>query len=421
MVRGEIEVPGDKSISQRAIIIGSIAQGDTVIKNFLRADDCACAIRCFEQMGVNFRLCDKTVVVQGVDLYGLKKPSRELYLGNSGTSMRLIMGILAAQNFESVLTGDTSLSSRPMGRVAEPLRLMGAKITGSNGGNFAPITIKGAKLCSITYQTPMPSAQVKSAILLAGIYAQGTTTVTEPIKSRDHTERMLSCFGADIISNGLNVSIKQVDKLKGRQIEVPGDISSAAFLICASAILPGSNVCIKNVGLNPTRIGIIQVLKRMGVDIKENIRKQDYEPIGEIICKGEKDIKPFVISPDEIPFVIDELPILMVVASFADGVSVIKGAGELRVKESDRIASMKEGLEKLGVRLTVSEDDVYIKGIKKGKSCNVRSFGDHRTAMSMAIAGLRADGPVIVENTSCVGKSFPDFEKILQQIIVVPP
>ncbi len=418
MIKGSIEIPGDKSISQRAIITGSISQGKTCIKGFLEGDDCIFAIKCFEQMGVRFEKRGSDIIVQGVEMYGLKKPSKELYFGNSGTSIRIIMGILAPQDFESTLTGDRSLSSRPMGRVVEPLRLMGADIAGSGGGNFAPIIIKGKRLRSITYRTSVASAQVKSAILLAGLYADRTTTVIEPLKSRDHTERMLSYFGADVHVEDLSISIKPIDRLIAREINVPGDISSAAFFLCAGAILEGSEIYISNVGLNPTRTGVIDILKRMGVDIEEEIKEQGYEPKGDIICKGVKNIKPFIINPDEVPSVIDELPILMVCAGFADGISVIKGASELRVKEADRIYSMQEGLEHLGIKMDIKGNDIYIQGIKTGRSCKVKSFGDHRTAMSMMVGALRADGPVVVEDTACIRKSFPGFEKLLQQVVV---
>ncbi|MCX5716693.1 MAG: 3-phosphoshikimate 1-carboxyvinyltransferase [Candidatus Omnitrophica bacterium] len=428
-LQGAIEVPGDKSISHRAVMFGSIAEGSTKISNFLMGEDCVSTINAFRAMGVEIQLpvpsSQFPVVVKGKGLRGLKEPKKELYLGNSGTTIRLLMGILAGQDFESTLTGDASLSKRPMKRVAESLRLMGAQIgsqfpvpSSQSKEIYPPLKIKGKyPLKAIDYTLPMPSAQVKSAILLAGLYADGTTTISEPLKSRDHTERMLKEFGANIKVDGLKVSVKRsVLRSKGR-IYVPGDISSAAFFMVAALILGSSRLTIKNMGVNPTRTGIIDILKAMGGDIKISpIGLNLPEPMADVTISASA-LKGIVIEGDLIPRAIDELPIVMVAAAFAQGTTVIKGAGELRVKETDRIESMSGNLKKMGADITIEQDNIIIRGRETLNGADVDSFGDHRTAMSMAIAGLRAQGRTSVLNTDCINTSFPEFEGLLHKLV----
>jgi len=417
-VNGEIKAPGDKSVSHRSVMIGSIAQGKTAVKNFLKGDDCLRTMEAFKEMGVDIKEeKNGLLVIEGKGLCGLKKPSKPLYLGNSGTSMRLIMGILAGQDFEAVLTGDDSLSKRPMKRVTEPLRLMGANITGKDDANFAPITIKGGKLTSINYRLPVSSAQVKSALILAGLYADDVTRIYEPAKSRDHTERMLKLFGAKLDVEGVCVKVHPGQDFFGKDIFVPGDISSAAFFIAAGVLVKGSKLLIKDVGLNPTRTGIIEILIKMGADIKiANLKNEEFEPYGDLIVKSGS-LKACKIEGDLVPKAIDEFPILMVLSCFAKGVTEIKGVSELRVKETDRINSMVTNLTKMGAKIRVELDDIYIEGVDKLKAARVDSFKDHRTAMALAIAGLTCDGETVIEDTECIETSFPSFEEDLKRIV----
>ncbi|MFH1407308.1 MAG: 3-phosphoshikimate 1-carboxyvinyltransferase [Candidatus Omnitrophota bacterium] len=419
-IQGQVTPPADKSISHRAVMLGSIAQGRTVIENFLFADDCLRSVEAFCAMGVDITRDEKNglVTVEGKGLYGLRKPAAQLYLGNSGTSMRLLLGVLAGCEFEATVSGDESLSRRPMKRVTEPLRQMGAEIKGKDNADFAPLIIKGRKpLKPLEYVMPVASAQVKSAILLAGLYADGVTKISEPIKSRDHSERMLRLFGADIKIDGETISIKGSPVLKSKNIRVPSDISSAAFFIVAAAILPGSSLTIKNLGLNPTRTGIIDVLKAMGAKITISNFRDDYEPIGDVTIAGSG-LRATAIEADIIPRLIDELPVIMVAAAVADGVTTIRGAGELRVKETDRINSMVTNLKKIGADITSAEDNILIHGPTRFKAASVESFGDHRTAMSMAVAGLASDGGMELTDTQCISTSFPSFEAMLRSVAV---
>jgi len=428
-IQGAIEVPPDKSISQRAVMLSSIAEGTTEVSNFLKGDDCVRAIEAFRGMGIEINQKSEVashkseIIIKGKGLRGLKKPKKELYLGNSGTTMRIILGILAGQDFECVLTGDESLSKRPMERIAQPLRLMGAEISSGSrepsSGNreiYPPLRIKGKyPLKAIKYKLPVASAQVKSAILLAGLYADGITEIEEPSKSRDHTERMLREFEANIKVNGPKISIQRsVLKAKGG-IFIPGDISSAAFFMVTALILKNSKITIKNLGVNPTRTGIIDILKNMGARIEiSGAKDTGPEPLADITVYSS-DLKGVDIEGDIIPKAIDELPILMVAAVFAKGATVIKGAAELRVKETDRISSMAANLRKMGADIKVEGDTVIINGTDALRGAEVDSFSDHRTAMSMAVAGLRATGETIVSNTDCINKSFPGFEEILRR------
>ncbi|MDP3790133.1 MAG: 3-phosphoshikimate 1-carboxyvinyltransferase [Candidatus Omnitrophota bacterium] len=413
-IEGEIIVPGDKSISHRAVMLGAIASGNTSIKNFLMAEDCIATINAFKNMGVSVDI-GEIVKVGGRGLKGLKKPGTELYLGNSGTSIRLLLGILAGQDFDAVLTGDESLSSRPMKRVTAPLREMGARIEGKDDANFAPLKVHGGTLKAIAYNSPVSSAQIKSAILLAGLYAEGTTSVAEPVKSRDHTERMLKLFGADVVLDGLRVSVGESRILKGRDIDVPGDISSAAFFIIAALLLGGSRITLKHVGVNETRTGIIDILRRMGGKIEMKMLKNDWEPTADITVSSGG-LHGTTITKEEIPRSIDELPAIMIAAAFAKGRTVIKGAGELRVKETDRIESMRSNLKKMGGDLLSDGDDIIIEGRDDLNGAEFSSFGDHRTAMAMAIAALRASGGSVINDIACVSTSFPEFFDILKSI-----
>ncbi|MCK4248271.1 MAG: 3-phosphoshikimate 1-carboxyvinyltransferase [Candidatus Omnitrophica bacterium] len=419
-LKGRISVPGDKSISHRAVILGSIAEGTTRIRNFLESDDCLNTIKAFQSMGLKIEKTGPSeVIVQGRGLYGLSPAPKQIYLGNSGTSMRLLLGLLSGQKFKSTLTGDESLSNRPMKRVVDPLKTMGALISGPRG-NYAPLKTGGSKLSGIKYKLPVASAQVKSALLLAGLYAKGAVKVVEPIICRDHTERMLKYCGASLKEEkkkkGKEIILIPGSSLKPMDIDVPGDISSAAFFIVAGLIVPRSRVLLKNVGLNPTRTGIIDVLKRMGAHLEiKNRTRVCGEPRGDILVRSSK-LKGVRISGKIIPRLIDELPIIMVAACAAQGRTVIKDAAELRVKETDRITSMAVNLKALGATLEPAVDGMIIQGSRKLKGTKVKSFGDHRTAMSLAVAGLIARGRTIIEDTECVNTSFPEFFKLLRSL-----
>ncbi len=413
-VKNQITPPADKSVSHRAIMLASIAEGKTTVKNFLNAEDCMCTLRAFESMGVSVtKNAGNELLVTGVGLRGLSKPRKEIYLGNSGTSMRLLLGILAGQEFETVLTGDDSLSKRPMKRVTQPLISMGAKIEGADNANFAPLKIKGGGLKAINYNLPMPSAQVKSCLMLAALYANGTSIITEPQKSRDHTERMFRLFKINC-PLGSKISVTGNSKpISPGEIIIPADISSAAFFIALGVLLPDSQILIKSCGVNPTRTGFLDVLKRMGalIDIT-NVKAKDYEPYADIIAQTSK-LKSTTIEAEEIPRMIDEIPIFALLAAFAQGETIIKGLSELRVKETDRINSIVTGLSSVGVDIKTKEDTIIVRGPSKLKPARVQSFGDHRTAMTLIIAGCLSEGETIVEDTDCIDTSFPAFVEII--------
>lgn len=414
-IRGEISLPGDKSISHRAVFVGGISAGKTRARNFLEAEDSMHTVSAFREMGVDVKIDKKAVVVSGGGLYGLTKPARELYLGNSGTTMRILPGLLAGQKFEATLTGDPSLSKRPMKRITEPLREMGVDVSASPGG-VPPLVIRGGRVNSIKYSTKVASAQVKSCILLAGLYADGITSVTEPFTSRDHTERMLAFFGAKISKNNCTVSVKGKAELRGSEFFVPGDISSAAFFIAGAALLEGSDLVLREVGLNPTRMGFINALLRMGGNIKIMKRKGAFEPYGDVNVKFAP-LKSVVIEKSEVPLLIDEVPILSILAARAGGTTVIKGISELRVKETDRIFSITENLKRMGVEIKSENENLVISGNKKRfEKAVLNSFKDHRTAMAMAIAALFSKGECIVRDTECIGTSFPEFFAILESL-----
>ncbi len=409
-LKGEIKVPGDKSISHRAVMIGALAEGVTEVEGFLNADDCLSTVRAFQAMGVRIEGVGKErLTIEGRGLRGLSEPGQVLYVGNSGTTMRLLLGILAGQDFCTVLTGDDSLVARPMKRVTEPLREMGALIFGRDNGNLAPLTIRGGRLKAIQYSSPIPSAQVKSALLLAGLYAEGETSVIEPAKSRDHTERMLKLFGGEVEVDGLTVKVKGNPRLTARKVVIPGDISSASFFIVAAAMLPGSDVTVTGVGINPTRKAILEVLRKMGAGVEISpVGNGLFEPLADISVKGGR-LRPVNLEGDIIPRVIDEIPIIAVAAALAKGESRIRGASELRVKETDRIKALSVNLAKLGVDVEEVPDGLIIRGGNPLKGCETDSFGDHRLAMAMVVAGLSAQGETTVRDTDCINTSFPGF------------
>jgi len=413
---GSIEVPGDKSISHRAVMLGSIADGTTEVTNFLEGDDNLHTAGAFRAMGVKIESPSKSrLIVHGVGLNGLKAPSGVIDAGNSGTTARLLTGILAAQSFTSVIDGDDSLRKRPMKRVIEPLRMMGADISALDD-KLLPMTVKGKALKGIAYKSKIASAQVKSSILLAGLFAEGETSVEEPAKSRDHTERMFKKFGVDIRVDGNKATVKRAASLKAADIKVPGDISSAAFFIVGAMITPGSELLIKNVGLNPTRRGIIDILLKMNGAIEVVNMNDDDEPTGDLLVRTSK-LNGVDINGDELLPAIDEFPIINIAAAFAEGSTKITGAEELRVKESDRITVMKESLTAIGVDAEELKDGIVIKGsggatVRGGK---IHSRGDHRIAMAFAIAALNSKDGIDIEDPACVDVSFPSFFEILKE------
>ena len=417
-LKGEIEVPGDKSISHRAIFISALAEGKSKIKNFLYADDCLKTVDLVRSLGVyiNFE-SENEVIVEGANLKNFKEPEDIIYAGNSGTTVRIGSGILASLPFLSILTGDESLRKRPMKRIVEPLRKMGAKIFGRKNNSYLPLVIKGGKLKPISYKLPIASAQVKSCILLAGIFCEGKTEVIEPYLSRDHTERMLRFFGAFLEREGLKVNIYGRGKLSSQEIVIPGDFSSAAYFIVGALIKEGSEILIKNVGINPTRIGLIDVLKRMGAHIEIlNKREISNEEVADIYVKSSK-LKAIKLNEKEIvPRMIDEFPILFVAAAKAEGISEIRNIKELRVKESDRISSMAEGLRKFGVNVEELEDGIIIEGRDSFLSCQCNSFNDHRVAMALSILALSNFFKTKILNIDCINVSFPNFFKILKNL-----
>lgn len=418
---GEICVQGDKSISHRAIIFGSIAKGVTRVRNFLTSDDCIRTMNAFKAMGVKINAEGDTVEIYGNGPDGLTEPSDVMDMGNSGTSARLLSGLLSGQPFFSVMTGDNSLRRRPMKRVVEPLKMMGANIWGRKGGDYLPLGIRGGKLHSISYRLPVPSAQVKSAILLAGLFAEGRTSVEETIPSRDHTELMMESFGINIVKDGLKIMIDsgQVPcSPYSKDLPIPGDISAAAFFMVGASILEGSDVVIKDVGINPTRTGIIDILRDMGALIEiYHLRDFGKEPVGDIRIRSSA-LRGVEIKGDIIPRCVDELPVIAIAAAMADGETLIRDASELRVKESDRITVMAGCLASLGVEVEIFDDGMRIKGNGKLKGALCNSKGDHRIAMSMAIAGLVAEGETVIEDTECINTSFPMFEEILREVCI---
>lgn len=418
-IKGEIELPPDKSIFHRALILSSLAQGKSKIKKIQRGEDCLSTLNNLKLMGVKIEEKKESLLIYGEGLRSLKEPPDILNCGNSATTMRLLAGVIAGQGFYSVLSGDEYLKKRPMKRITEPLRKMGAKVFGREDGQFPPLTLAGGRLRGIHYSSPIPSAQVKSCILLAGLFAEGDTSVTEPLQSRDHTERMLRYLGGDLEIDNLKVTVKEGSVLEGKKIFVPGDISGAAFFIAGAVILGGSELKIINVGLNPTRRGFLDILIRMGAEIEIISQKTKCEEeVGNLLIKGGSELEGIVIEKEIIPQLIDEIPILAVVACFAQGETVIRGAKELRFKETDRIKAIVEGLRKMGANIEEKEDGMVIRGGKKLKGGECQSYGDHRIAMALTIAALGAKKKSKIIDVECINTSFPEFREILKNISV---
>jgi 3-phosphoshikimate 1-carboxyvinyltransferase len=402
---GQIKVPGDKSISHRAVMLGSLANGVTEISGFLKGADCLSTIDCFRKMGIDIDINGENVTVHGNGLRGLKKPDEMLYTGNSGTTTRLLCGILAGQNFDTSITGDASIQKRPMGRVVKPLSMMGAKIE----NEYCPLYITGTKLHGIDYKMPVASAQVKTAIILAGLYADGETVIHEIEKSRDHTELMLSAMGADLTVDNLDITVKPTNDLTAVNVDVPGDISSAAFFLVLGAIMPNSQITVTNVGINPTRTGIIDVLKDMGADITlENVHTSAGETVADITVRSSS-LKGTTVGGDIIPRLIDELPIIAVAAVFADGQTVIKDAQELKVKETNRIRAVVDEFNKCGIDITETDDGMIINGGKSIHGADFKTYGDHRMAMSLTVLAQLADGESTLDDSDCACVSYPTF------------
>lgn len=416
-LKGEITVPGDKSISHRAVMFGALAEGTTEVTNFLQGADCLSTIRCFRMLGVDIENTPERILVHGKGLHGLAAPADILDTGNSGTTTRLISGILAGQNFTSVLNGDASIQSRPMKRIMEPLTQMGANIVSVKNNGCAPLRICGSRLHGIHYNSPVASAQVKSCVLLAGLYADAPTSVTEPQLSRNHTELMLAGFGADVQSCGTTATILPDPRLYAAKIAVPGDISSAAYFIAAGLMIPGSEILIRNVGINPTRDGILRVVRAMGGDISVlNEKTSGGEPVADLLIRYSV-LHGTDIGGDIIPTLIDELPVLSVLTCMAEGTTVIRDAQELKVKESNRIDVMVKNLTAMGARVTATDDGMIIEGGQPLHGAVIDSHLDHRVAMSFAVAALAADGETEITDADCVAISYPNFYETLHSLI----
>ena len=417
MLKGSFELIGDKSISHRAVMFSSISKGHNKISNFLMGEDCLSTISCFRKMGVDIQIDGKDVYVKGNGLYGLKRPKEILDVGNSGTTIRLMMGILAGNKFDATLIGDNSIAKRPMKRVTDPLRLMGCNIEGKDDANYTPIKIYGGDLKAIDYHMPVASAQVKSALILASLYANDTSFIYEKVKSRNHTEIMLKSFGADINVENLKISVNPVNELFSQDIYVPGDISSAAFIIVSALITKGSEVIIKNVGLNETRTGIIDVVKNMNGNIEIiNERLVGGELVGDLLVRYTKDLCATTIDKDIIPRLIDEIPVIAVLATQAEGTTIIKDAQELKVKESNRIKSMVENLKILGADIEELEDGMIIKGKSKLNGGRITTFKDHRIAMAFSTLNLISDEKIKLDDEDCINVSFPGYFDLIKSL-----
>lgn len=415
-LRGRLRIPGDKSVSHRAIMFGSIAEGTTRVTNFLPGEDCLGTIRCFQALGVPIEGDGTEWVVRGQGLHGLREPEDVLDVGNSGTTLRLMLGLLAGMPGFAAVTGDASIRRRPMGRIVQPLRMMGAEIRGRRDGTLAPLAIKGGALKPMAYQSPVASAQVKSAVLLAGLYAEGTTSVTEPALSRDHTEKLLTAMGARLVRDGLTVSIAGGSTLAACDVEVPGDISSAAFWLVAGAVVPDSELVLEHVGVNPTRTGILDVLSRMGADITgEDEGEAAGEPVADLRVRSSE-LVGTTLKGDLIPRLVDEIPILALAACCASGQTIIRDAQELRVKESDRLSAIATELGKLGARIQELPDGLVIEGPTRWRGGEVQSKGDHRMAMTLAVASLLTPDPVTLDGVACTETSYPGFWRALERL-----
>ena len=419
MLKGSFELIGDKSISHRAIMFSSIAKGTTRISNFLMGQDCLSTVDCFRKMGVDIFVNSKEVLVKGVGLRGLKKPIDILDVGNSGTTIRLMMGILAGNNFNSTIIGDESIGKRPMKRVTDPLRLMGCSIEGKDDANYIPIKIHGGNLNAINYNMPVASAQVKSSIILASLYANEASTIIEKSKSRNHTEIMLNSFGANIKTDGLKIDVSPIDELYSvGNINVAGDISSAAFIIAAASIVKGSEVIIKNVGLNETRTGILDVLKSMNGNFEiVDKRLVGGEIVGDLIIRYSDNLTATTIDSDLIPRLIDEIPVIAVLATQAEGTTIMKDAKELKVKESNRIKAIVDNLKNMGADIEELEDGMVINGKSELKGAKIKTFNDHRIAMAFSVASLISKGKTHIDNTTCIDISFPGYFNLLNTLL----
>lgn len=416
-LKGEVSIPGDKSISHRAVMFGSLAEGTTEVTNFLQGADCLSTISCFRKLGIEIENTSQRILIHGKGLHGLTEPSDTLDTGNSGTTTRLISGILAGQRFTTILNGDASIQTRPMKRIMTPLSMMGADITSLKGNDCAPLRICGGQLHGVAYTSPVASAQVKSCILLAGLYADAPTSVTESVLSRNHTELMLAGFGAHVTSSGTTATIEPEPDLNGMKIEVPGDISSAAYFLAAGLMIPNSEIMIKNVGINPTRDGILRVAKEMGGDITIlNEKTSGGEPTCDLLVRSSS-LKGVTIGGEIIPTLIDEIPMIAVMACFAEGITTIKDAQELKVKESNRIDTVVTNLKAMGAHIEATDDGMIIEGGYPLHGAVIDSHLDHRIAMSFAIGALGADGETRIEGADCVKISYPEFYQTLEKLI----
>ncbi len=415
-LRGEVVPPPDKSISHRAVLIASLADGKSRVRNFLRAGDTLSTVNAMRSLGVDIDDSGNDVIVRGKGLNGLREPFAVIDCGNSGTTMRLLSGVLAGNPFFSVLTGDESLGRRPMSRVIVPLKMMGAEIRARDNDKFPPMAIRGGNLKAISYEMPVASAQVKSCILMGGLYAEGVTEVIEPGKTRDHTERMLPIFGVSVEVDGASIKVGGRSKPWGADVEVPGDFSSAAFLMGAAMLVKGSEISLRGVGLNPLRTGLLTVFRKMGADFGvENEREISGEPVGDVVCRYSE-LKGIDVGGNEIPSMVDEFPILCALAAKAEGVTNIRGAGELRVKESDRIAAMARGLRAMGSEVEEYPDGLSIKGSESLSGADIHSGGDHRIAMAFSVLALAAEGRTVIKDSEAVDVSFPGFYVILKGV-----
>jgi 3-phosphoshikimate 1-carboxyvinyltransferase len=415
-LKGEITIPGDKSISHRSIIFGSIAEGQTIVENFLTGEDCLSTINCFKLLGVKIDVVDDKIHINGKGISSLLEPHEVLDVGNSGTTLRLMSGLLSAQKFHTVFTGDDSIKKRPMKRVVTPLKMMGAKILGRNNGDNTPISIEGTELSGIRYEMPIASAQVKSAIILAGIQANGNTEIMEEYKTRDHTERMLKAFGGNITITETSILVKKSSKLVGQKVYVPGDISSAAFFMVAATLVKDSRVKLLKVGMNPTRTGIIDVLENMGAKISyENVFEEAFEPFSDIVVESGNLIAS-ELDGSIIPRLIDEIPIIALAATQAIGTTIIKGAEELKVKETNRIDTVVTQLKLLGANIEATSDGMVITGPTQLKGNVVDSKGDHRIGMMLVVASFIAEGTTTIKNIDAINVSYPNFFKHLEKL-----
>lgn len=428
-LRGTTTVPGDKSLTHRAIILTALAEGTSTVTGYCQGEDCLNTMRAFQRLGIPITQTPTELTVHGKGFWGLSEPSSPIDCGNSGTGIRLLTGLLAGQDFFSILTGDESIRRRPMGRVVKPLREMGAMIGGRKGGELAPLAISGAGLHGIEYTSPVASAQIKSSLLLAGLFAQGKLRYKEPSLSRDHTERMFQFFGIPLAREGETLVLQGRPSVgwRGVHVTIPGDVSAAAFFIVGATIVQGSDITILNVGMNPTRTGVIEIMRMMGADIQVLAQREEAgEPVGDLRVKSAP-LKGVAIGQNLIPKTIDEFPVLCVAAAVADGDTVISGAEELRVKESDRIATMSRELKAMGALIEERSDGMIIHGLGRGgengtlkAADKAQSHGDHRVAMSLAIGGLTAKQSMTITDTSCVDTSFPNFEQVLAGLLRQP-